>query len=58
MIKEFNSNCLTFIEQNNLDKDKVEFKFIVPNKKSFKNCAIKYFQDDTNNCRYKIIEYK
>ena len=57
MIKEFNSNCLTFVDINNLDKEKVEFKFIVPYKKSFKNCAIKYFQENSNKCRYEIVKY-
>ncbi len=57
-IKEFNSNCLTFIEinENILNKNNTKFLFIIPNKQSLKNCALKYFEDDTNKCQYEIIE--
>jgi Holliday junction resolvase-like predicted endonuclease len=56
-IKEFNSNCLTYIQEHKLNETQVSFLYVVPNYESFKNCAIKYFQARNNKCRYKIIKF-
>lgn len=56
-IKEFHSNCIKYIDQENLDKSNVKLKYIVPNKKVFKACAINIFRDDYYNCTYEILEF-
>ena len=56
-VKEFHSNCIRYIEENNLIKENVKLKYIVPNKKLFKVCAINIFRDDYYNCRYEILEF-
>jgi len=56
-IKEFHSNCIKYIEQNELIKENVKLKYIVPNKKVFKGCAIEIFRDDYYNCKYEILEF-
>jgi len=56
-IKEFHSNCIRYIQENNLIKENVKLKYIVPNKKVFKSCAINIFRDDYYNCRYEILEF-
>ena len=56
-IKKFHSNCIKYIDQENLDKSNVKLKYIVPNKKVFKACAINIFRDDYYNCKYEILEF-
>lgn len=56
-IKEFHSNCIKYIEQNDLKKENVKLKYIVPNRKVFKGCAIEIFRDDYYNCKYEILEF-
>ena len=58
MIRKFNGDCLNFVINNNLENDKVKFKFVVPSKKSLHNGAIYYFRDESNKCRYEIIEFE
>jgi len=54
-IKEFHSNAMIYIEKNNIDKNRISLKYIVPNKKVFDNSAIRIFRDKFYNCRYEII---
>lgn len=56
-IKEFHSNCIKYIEQNDFKKENVKLKYIVPNKKVFKSCAIEIFRDNYYNCKYEILEF-
>lgn len=56
-IKEFHSNCIKYIDQEKLDRSNVKLKYIVPNKKVFKACAINIFRDDYYNCKYEVLEF-
>jgi HJR/Mrr/RecB family endonuclease len=56
LIKEFNSNCHDFINNNKqLSLENTEFKFVVPSRKVFKSNAIQYFRNFQNKCRYQIV---
>ena len=56
-IKAFHSNCLKYIDENNLIKGNTRLIYAVPDKKVFKNCAIEIFKDDYYNCRYEILKF-
>ena len=56
-IKEFNSNCLVYVESNRLDKDKVDFRFAISNGECLDKSAVMFFKDKTNKCRYEIVKY-
>lgn len=54
-IKVFHSNATKFMDLNNLDRKRVELKYIVPDVKVFDNSALKVFKNKYYNCRYEII---
>jgi Holliday junction resolvase-like predicted endonuclease len=56
-IKAFHSNCLKYIDENNLIKENTRLIYVVPDKKVFKNCAIEIFRDNYYNCRYEILKF-
>ena len=54
-VKEFHSNCLTFLNKTFLPSKTITFKMIFPHEESLKKCAIHVFEDTSNNCTYQII---
>lgn len=56
-VKAFHSNCLKYIDENNLVKENTKLLYVVPDKKVFKNCAINIFRDNYYNCRYEILKF-
>lgn len=59
IIKEFNSNCLDFLNQNDkkLNKENTKFLFILSNRKSLKKCAIHYLKDNNNKCEFQEVGF-
>ena len=55
MIKVFHSNATKYMDLNELDRSKVELKYIVPNINVFDNSALKVFKDKYYRCRYEVI---
>lgn len=55
MIKVFHSNATKYMDLNNLDRRKIELKYIVPNINVFDNSALKVFGDKYYKCRYEVI---
>ncbi len=55
MIKVFHSNAIKYMDLNELDRSKIELKYIVPNVNVFDNSAIKIFRDKYYKCRYEVI---
>lgn len=56
-VKAFHSNCIRYIDENNLIKENTKLIYTVPSKNIFKPSAIKIFKDDYYNCRYEILKF-
>mgnify|MGYP001236551550 CR=1 FL=1 len=59
LIKEFNSNCIDFINKNKsiLNEQNTRFLFIISNYESLQKCALYYLNDNNNKCEYMEIKY-
>jgi hypothetical protein len=59
LIKEFNSNCIDFINKNSnkLNNENTKFLFIISNYESLEKCALHYINDNNNKCEYMEIKY-
>lgn len=56
IVKEFNSNCLTYLAKYGYDETKkYRFLFVFPNYESLEANAKYVFKDEFNKCEYKII---
>lgn len=55
MIKVFHSNATKYMDSNELDRSKIELKYIVPNVNVFDSSALKVFKEKYYRCRYKVI---
>ncbi len=55
MIKIFHSNATRYMDLNNLDRNEIKLKYIVPNVKVFEKSAINIFRDKYYKCRYEIV---
>lgn len=60
LIKEFNSNCLDFLNAHTkkLNRDNTKFIFAIANIESLEKSAIYYLQDKNNKCEFMEIKYK
>ncbi len=56
MIKIFHSNATRYMDLNNLDRNEIKLKYIVPDVKVFEKSAINIFRDKYYKCRYEIVE--
>lgn len=56
-VKAFHSDCLKYLEENDIDrnKNKIKFEYIVPNSDIIHISALKVFGDTYYNCSYKVI---
>lgn len=59
LIKEFNSNCLDFINANQikLTRENTKFIFAISNRESLEKCAVHYLKDVNNKCEFMEIKY-
>ncbi len=59
LIKEFNSNCLDFINsnKNKLNRENTKFVFAIAHRESLEKCAIHYLKDTNNKCEFMEIKY-
>ncbi|PLY06626.1 MAG: hypothetical protein C0625_08540 [Arcobacter sp.] len=54
-IKNFISNAIKYVKTNNIKKNDVEFRFVVPYLDVFDKSAIKILKDDSYNCKYVVL---
>lgn len=54
-VKAFHSDCIKYIDENNLDKNDISLKFVIPNFQIISNNAIYIFKNKYYKCRYEII---
>lgn len=55
-VKEFNSNCSTFVIKKSLSFSSVRFLMVFPHKESLKMSAVYVFDDKSNKCEYEVIK--
>jgi len=55
MIKVFHSNATKYMDSNELDRSKVELKYVVPNVNVFDSSALKVLRDKYYRCRYEVM---
>jgi len=55
MIKVFHSNATRYMDLNELDRSKVELKYVVPNVNVFDSSALKVLRDKYYRCRYEVM---
>ena len=54
-IKIFHSKALEYIKTNNIEKNKVEFRYVVPYSDVLDKSAVKILTDDYYNCKYVVL---
>ncbi len=54
-IKIFHSNALKYVETNNIEKNKVEFRYVIPYTDVLDKSAVKILTDDFYNCKYVVL---
>jgi len=54
-IKIFHSNALQYVKTNDIEKNDVEFRYVVPYSDVLHKSAIKILTDDSYNCKYMVV---
>lgn len=54
-IKIFHSNATKYIKTNDIEKNKVEFRYAIPYSDVLDKSAIKILTDDSYNCKYIVL---
>lgn len=55
MIKVFHSNATKYMDLNELDRSKIELRYLVPNVNVFDSSALRVFRDKYYRCRYEVM---
>jgi len=54
-IKIFHSNAIDYVKKNEIEKNDVEFRYIIPYSDVLHKSAIKILTDDSYNCKYMVL---
>ncbi len=54
-IKTFHSNAINYVKTNDIEKNGVEFRYVVPYSDVLDKSAIKILEDDAYNCKYMVL---
>ncbi len=55
MVKVFHSNATKYMDLNELDRSKIELRYLVPNVNVFDSSALKVFRDKYYRSRYEVL---
>ena len=54
-IKIFHSNAIQYVKTNDIEKNNVEFRYVIPYSDVLDKSAIKILTDDYYNCKYMVV---
>ena len=54
-IKIFRSNAIEYIKTNDIEKNNVEFRYVIPYSDVLDKSALKILMDDSYNCKYVVL---